>query len=392
MKILHVAASLDPEYGGPVEVVTGLTQALAKKGVEVSVFAPSGNDKGIYTSNLEGVKVRFFLTDFFSKFWLSHSPSLAKTLMKEASSFDLIHIHEIWHHPSYSAYRAARSARKPFIITIHGELEPWCLRHKAFKKKIYSVLIQRKILKEASALHAITKEEVNNISSFVANKNVLHVPNGLNPEQWKQLPGRALLENLYPQVKGKKVILFLGRIHPKKGLDILARSFGKISREQKDVCLLIVGPNDSEYQNKVEKMIETEGILDKVIFTGMLTGHAKMAALSGADIFVLSSYSEGFSIAILQAMICGLPVIVTHQCNFPEIEEIKAGVVIDPNVDQLTDSLTKLLNKPQLCKEMGENGRRLIIERFTWDKVAAEMINSYENILADSKTCENFTD
>jgi len=379
MKVLHVAASLDPEYGGPVEVVMGLTRALAKQGVEVSVFAPSKDVESIFTNNLKGVTVKLFPRGPFSKFWPAHSSSLAEVLMKEVSGFHLIHIHEIWHHPNYSAYKAAKFAGKPFIVTIHGQLEPWCLNHKPFKKRIYSALIQRRILRKASVLHAVTKAEVNNISNFVDNQNICFVPNGLNPEEYEQLTDRKDISNLYSRRRDKKVILFLGRIHPIKGLDILARSFAEIARQRDDVRLLIAGPDDSKYQNKIDKIIEAEGVSDNVIFTGMLTGHEKIAALRGADVFVLPSYSEGFSMAVLEAMICAVPVIVTHQCSFPEVAESKAGLVIEPNVDQLTDSLTKLLNEPQLCREMGARGQRLVMEKFIWDKVAAQMIGLYED-------------
>ena len=385
MKILHIAASLDTEYGGPTEVVLGLTQALQKKGAEVSVFAPSINTKTAYTKNHNGVTLRFFPTSAFFKLWLFHSSSLTKALRKEISSFDMVHIHDLWHHANFSAYRAAKVMKKHYVVTIHGELEPWCLLQSAFRKKIYSSLIQKRILKEASALHAITENEVKNISNYVDTDNVLYIPNGLDLNNWNKMPEKSSIEKRFPQLKDKKVILFMGRIHPKKGLDILAKSFGVIAGKNQDVCLLVAGTGDVKYINKVRMMFENEGVSDKVVFTGMLTGDEKAAALAAADIFVLPSYSEGFSIAILEAMICGLPVIITHQCNFPEIEKTKAGIIINPNPEQLTEAITTLLNKPQLRKEMGGNGQLLVRTKYTWDSVAEEMMAAYRNILNGNK-------
>lgn len=381
MKILHLVANFSPEWGGPVRVVYGLTEALAKKEIKVFIFGPikKGNDKNILYP--KETTVRLFSQDFLYRLWTGHSFSLKKALRAEIEKFDLIHIHEIWHYPQFVASRLAKRYNKPCIITIHGELEPWCLNHKALKKKIYSSLIQKKILKEASALQALTKEEVKNISRFVDNKNIFLIPNGINLENFKNIPPREKFEDLYPELKGKKVILFLGRIHPKKGLDILAKTFSIISEYRKNVRLVIAGPDENGYESKIKSILKNEGVLDKVIFTGMLTGNNKLAALGRATMFVLSSYSEGFSMAVLEAMTCGLPVVITKQCNFPEIEKNKAGIIIEPDINQLVRAFNYLLSNPKLCKEMGENGTRLVKERFTWDKIADQMLNLYEKII-----------
>jgi len=243
-------------------------------------------------------------------------------------------------------------------------------------------LIQKRILKEASAIHAITNEEVRQIKNFVNNKNIIMIPNGINPEDFMDLPSRKELEKLYPKLKGKKIILFMGRIHPKKGLDLLAKAFRRIGRERDDVYLLIAGPDNVDYKEKIEKILKEEGVLDKVIFTGMLKDRKKLVALGGSDIFILPSYSEGFSMAILEAMISKLPVIITHQCNFPEVAEYGAGIVIKPDSEQLTKALSKLLNDPHLCEKMGENSHKLI---------ADQMIKLYKKVLSRKKVNTNET-
>ncbi|MCL0066618.1 glycosyltransferase [Thermodesulfovibrionales bacterium] len=381
MKILHIAISLAPEWGGPTKVVAGLTETLAKKGVEVTIFAPieKGDEEKIIRP--KRVNLRLFEQGFFARWWPGYSSGLAKAVAKEMEQFDLVHIHELWSHPHLVASRVARKSGKPYIVTIHGGLEPWAINHKAFKKKIYSALIQRRILQKAVALHAITNEEVKHIQDFGVDNKIVMIPNGINPQEFQTLPARQELEQLYPSLAGKQVVLFLGRLHPIKGLDILARAFGKVVRERNDVYLLAVGQDSNGYQGKIEKILEAEGALGKVIFTGMLTGQKKLAAFSRANVFVLPSYSEGFSMAILEAMICGLPIIITHPCNFPEVAEAEAGIVIDPDPEQLAEALTRLLDNPQLREEMGGNGRRLIKERFTWDKIADQMIQLYQSML-----------
>ena len=381
MKILHVTPSLAPEWGGPPKVIIGIAKALIEKGIETCIFATAKKDKEKRIVILNDVPIRIFKRGFLSRFWTAYSPNITHIMREEIENYDLVHIHELWHYPHFAVYKAAKSFKKPFIISIHGGLQHWCLNHKAFKKKIYSILIQRKILKEASALHAITEEEVKNISNFVDNKNVFLIPNGINLEDFKNLPPREKFEDLYPDLKGKKVILFLGRIHPIKGLDILAKSFRTISEYRENIRLVIAGPDENGYENKIKSILKNKSILNNVIFTGMLSGNTKLAALSRADIFVLPSYSEVHSIVALEAMVCGLPVVITKQCNFPEIGKYKAGIIIQPNVNQLVRELNNLISSPHLCKKMGENGRELVRERFIWDEVVDQMINLYEEVI-----------
>jgi len=379
MKILHVTASISSVWGGPTKVVAELTEKLVEKGVEITKSE---------AVKPKGVELRLFRQSFMDKLWTSYSSDLARIIQREVYKFDIIHIHEIWHYPHYIAYKAAKKAGKPYVITIHGALNPWCLGYKSFKKKIYASLIQKRILKEANAIHAITDEEVKQIKNFVSSNNITMIPNGINSEEFINLPSRRELEKLYPELTGKEVLLFLGRLHPVKGLDLLAKAFGMIARERDDVYLLIVGPDSDGYRIQIEKVLESEGVLDKAIFTGMLNGNKKLAALSRADICIVPSYSEVRSIVALEAMICKVPVIITRQCNFPEVAEYEAGIVIEPDLKQLTEGLNILLSNSKLCKKMGENEKKLILAKYTWDKIADKMIKVYEDIL-NRKVVEN---
>ena len=381
MRVLHIVASLSPHWGGPTTVIAGLSKGLAQRGVEVTVFAPRTQEAQDKIVRPEGAEVRLFKQGFLSKIWTAYSSDMARSLNREISQFDLIHIHEIWHHPLFAACMAAKRASKPYIVTIHGALDPWCLNYKAIRKRIYATSIQRCILREAAALQALTEEEVKHVRSFGVDNRTRVIPNGIDPEEFKVLPSREVFEGLYPELREKKVVLFLGRLHPIKGLDILAKAFSKITGGRGDVHLVIAGPDSEGYQTQVERRLESEGIITKTTFTGFLVGGEKLAALSRADVFVLPSYSEGFSMAILEAMICELPVVISKQCHLLEVAEAKAGIVIDPGADLLAEALTKLLDDPQLRKEMGANGHRLVMERFTWEKVADQMVQLYEDVL-----------
>jgi glycosyltransferase involved in cell wall biosynthesis len=380
MKVLHIAASLSAKWGGPTYVVKALTESLIRKGIAVSILSLIGEKVGKEIIYPEGVQVEVFKEGLFSIMWTGYSPNITKALAAKTNNYNIIHIHEIWHYPGYAAYYAAKRAGKPYIVTVHGSLDPWCLKYKGLKKGIYAALIQRRILNEAAAIHAITEEEAEDIRAFGIVAPILVIPNGIDPAEFQALPSPEEMDSIYPELKGKKVLLFLGRIHQKKGLDILARAFGQIARSRKDLHLLIVGPDNDNYRSQVERLLESEGVLDLTTFTGMLAEREKLAALSRADVCVIPSYSEVRTIVALEAMACGLPVIITQQCHFPEVVEANAGIVIEPKADQLADALNELLDNSKLCEEMGENGRRLIMDKFTWDKIADQMIQLYEDV------------
>jgi len=256
------------------------------------------------------------------------------------------------------------------------------------RKRIYAISIQRRILREAAALQALTQEEAKHMRTFGVNNRTRVIPNGIDSEEFQTLPSPEAFEELYPELRGKKVLLFLGRLHPIKGLDILAKAFGKITIGREDVHLVIAGPDSEGYQIQVERGLTSEGVVSKTTFTGMLAGSERLAALSRADVFLLPSYSEGFSMALLEAMICGLPVVITQQCCFPEVAEAKAGIVIEPDPNQLAESLTRLLDDARLRKEMGANGRQLVLEKFTWHKVTDQMVQLYEDVLKGKQGSE----
>ncbi len=381
MKVLHICSALEFAAGGVAKVIDELTEHLFKKGVAGSIFVTTRRDGREGSFKPEGVEVTAFQQSCVAKLYSGHTWRLRDVLQKTIANFDIVHIHGAWHYPQYAAYRAAKKSGIPYIVTTHGAYNPWALNFKKLRKMIYKVLVQKRILQEAAAIHAITNEEVKHIRALGVDTPVFMIPNGIDLEDFRSLPQRVELERLYPDLCRKKIMLFLGRIHPIKGLDLLCRAFAEVARVREDIRLLIVGPDNDGYGIQLKKMLEDEGVLDKVVFTGMLIGREKMAALNSADFCAIPSYSEGHSIVTLEAMACGLPVIITHGCNFPEVADFESGIIIEPDVDQLTEAMARLLDNPELRKEMGENGRRLVADKFIWDKAADDMIELYKSVL-----------
>ena len=385
LNVLHVTPSMSPQWGGPVAVVAELLPALSNEGVYCEIATTSGHRVGDDPTVPPDTPIHVFDSGLPARIWTSYSSAMARFLDDNIARFDLVHVHEIWHYAGYAAYRAAKKHHIPFVIAPHGELGERHLRHKAWKKRIYMRLILNRILNNSDAIHAITAAERDRIGELGYRVPVTVAPNGVDPTQFDQAPDPAVLLNKYPTLRGRNVILFLGRLNPTKGLDILAQSFSRISRSYPDTVLLVAGPDEESGRRQMESILNYEGVSERVVFAGMLSGEDKLTALGLADLFVLPSYSEGFSIAVLEALASRLPVIITKACNFPEVEEHSAGFIVDTNPEAVTGAIGKLLPNPHLRASMGERGRKLVSERYTWQASAAIIADLYRSLVAGNE-------
>jgi len=382
MKVLQVVPSLAPEWGGPVKVVNELAGALEVIGVSSEIISAQGRRVGNPETVTNDIPIHLFETGPLARLWTAHTPGLKKTLARKIPDFDLVHIQELWHYPGYIASKIARSRNVPYIVTIHGELNEWNLQQKRLKKQIYMTAIQRGILQKSAALHAITQAESNRIRQLEIETPVAMIPNGIHTEEFENLPDRSQFVSRYPELENRLIVLFLGRIQQKKGLDILAQAFGNLVRTRHDVRLVVAGPDEDNTLTEIKTILKSQGALEKAVFPGMLTGEQKLEALSAADIFALTSYSEGFSVALLEALSAGLPLVITDECNFPEVGDSRAGFVVRPNDSETASALMSLLDSADLRREMSENARRLVRSNYTWERIAEKMFTLYENVIA----------
>lgn len=384
LKVLHVMFSTVPEYGGPAVSIPGLTQALTKAGIHCEIFTTNWKGVGADAMLPSTVPIHRFDVGFAARFWPAYSKGLDKMIWKKIGNgaFDLVHVHELWLYPGFIAFRVARKHGIPYVLSPRGALQEVSLRQKAFKKWVYMKMILDRILRSADAIHALTNEEMTSISKLGYKSSIFVAPNGIDPSPFECPPDTSAFLAAYPELVGKRVILYLGRLHPKKGLDVLARSYASLSHKFENTALLVAGPNEDGNQKRMESILKTSPALGSTVFTGMLTGKDKLAALACADLFVLPSHSEGFSMAILEALAAGLPVVISKQCNFPEVSDHDAGFVIEPNDAAVTEAISTLLLDDQLRTRMGQNGRNLVREKYTWDTIAASMAGLYQRLIA----------
>jgi glycosyltransferase involved in cell wall biosynthesis len=251
------------------------------------------------------------------------------------------------------------------------------------KKALYAALVEIRRMQRAACLRALSLDEVDDYRRLGLTNPIAIIPNGTDAQ-----PGATpgLFLDAYPQLTGKRTILFLGRLHQKKGLQLLLQAWARVSSKADDVQLVIAGPDSENMRASLEKVTDELKLRSSVTFTGMLTGEQKWSAFAAASLFVLPSYSEGFSIAILEALAMGLPVIVTTPCHIPEVAIHDCGWVIQPAVGPLEQALADFFSLSREEADLiGKRGRDLVRTRFHSSVVANEMAQVYDWLQGGSK-------
>jgi len=372
MRVLHIVEGLSAESGGLSRAVTGLSDGLVRRGHEVKIVSPDhGKNISPQAAHLQP----------FSGGPLGRW-NLTKAVRKAAGWSDLIHIHGLWCFPQFIASRAAWWIGKPYIVSPHGMLDPWALGQRRIRKQLYGHLIERRTLKRASAIHALTEREALDIQRLESGRPVYTIPNGIDPSEFDALPDREVFERRFPQIAGKRVILFLGRIHPKKGLDLLAQAFAEVARSRVEAFLMIAGPDENGYLSRIESSLKKLVPEDRFLFTGLLESNGRLAALAAADLFVLPSYSEGLPVAAVEAMAAGLPVILSEACNI-DAAGAGAGLVVPTDATALCKAILHVIDNPSQAIAMGRRAREFISTNHTWDNIASQMVDAYERVIAE---------
>lgn len=375
MRVVQATPYITAQQGGPSVVVPLLARELYAQQVCVEIVTQVWpEDK--HPKELQGIICHSALT--WDRSGFGYSPQLKKLMRQTVMQNDVLHTHGLWMYMNYLSPGIIGTLKQPYIITPHGMLEPWALAHSAWKKKLMRLLFEDKSMKNASCIHALCYPEANNIRALGFETPIAVIPNGVDLQAYTILPERESFAQDFPHLQGQKLILFLARIHPKKGLLHLIKAWSQLAAQFPDWHLAIAGPDEVGHQAVLKQAVESFDIARQTSFVGMLAGADKLAAFSAADLFVLPSFSEGFSIAVLEAMACSLPVLLTPQCNFPEAVAANAAIEVEPNAESTREGLEVLLKMTdQQRAEMGARGYRLVGEKYSWEHVAKNMIEVY---------------
>lgn len=396
MKVLVVIPAVGLEYGGPSKSVLDLVKWCGREaGGEIRIDIVTTNANG--STNLdvklnvwieeESYRIKYFAFTPVSDYKLS--AGLTKWLFAHVGDYDVVHTNAIFSYPVVAAWATCRLRRVPYIITPHGMLEPWALKHKGWKKRLHYPLIEKSMLDAAAAVQALNAVEVADVKTLGVKSRVVCVPNGVDPDGFAMPFEAGGFYKEYPHLRERKIILFLARVDPKKGLDLLAPAFADVLNQFSDAHLVIAGPDNVGFLSTAQNYFEQSGCASAVTFTGMLKGEMKHAALAAANVYVLPSYSEGFSMAILEAMAAGLPCVITKNCNFPEAAAAHAALTVETDAGEIAKALIECLANPHDAAEMGARAREFVFDNYTWNSIARRMNGVYESLVSGTSSDDN---
>ena len=301
------------------------------------------------------------------------SPGLSNALA--ATSQDVLHQHGIWQLWSRDVLRWGRQTSKPVVISPHGMLDPWALRNSSWKKQLAMTLYEGQNLRSAACLHALNESEANSFGALGLTNPIAVIPNGVALPDGRGHPRPAFLSG-----DDRKVLLFLGRIHPKKGVCETLEAWAEVLHQRpqlgREWCLVVAGWDDGNYLKALRARVAALGLNGHAHFAGPLFGDGKAACLANASAFILASHSEGLPMAVLEAWAYRLPVFMTKACNLPEGFMVGGAIEISARPVALAKALLERLDDPALA-QVGQAGRLLVEQRFTWDRVADEMLSVY---------------
>jgi len=378
MKILNICG-YSWDIGGPPKIIYDHAVVQMKLGAEVTILTPISEGQKIYAIP-EGAKVITCHRHWFAKYWAEFSPELYRWIKLHGNEYDVIHIHGVWHFAGVAPYLAGISTAK--CITTHGLLDSWTIGKGYWKKMLFGLIFQKRILKNTELIQINNTDEQADLKRFLGfeHPNVQIIPNGMNLKDFEQLPAKNIFRQKFNIPIDKKIILFLSRINLKKGLDLLLPAFQKIATERNDCKLVMAGPDDG-YLAETEQFIKEHNLQDKIQLVGMLTGNDKLAAFVDADIFALPSHSEGFSIATLEALISGVPSLLSDRVGFGEaIRANNAAHIAELNVESIVNGLTQMLDNQDYCNILSQNGIELVKSKYDIEIVARRLFEEFEKI------------
>jgi glycosyltransferase involved in cell wall biosynthesis len=387
MRILMVSPHYVPayHYGGALHVAHSLGKSLVSQGHEVRVCTTNlrnpTEDLAVPVDApvmVDGVQV-FYEPTVFSRYW-GFSPHLARRLWLETKWADVVLIHFHYQFASLIAGWVCRVRKKPYVIFSHGTLNQYGVKARSrIKKLLYLNLLERRNFRQALFTAYHSQEEVE-ISYRFGRYNI--VANGIDANIFEELPEVNNFRGQFHGLRNAIIFLFLGRLAPGKGLDLLLPAFKRFSDKFGETHLVLAGGNELDYETEVRGMLRDLGLVNRVTLTGLITGQEKLGVLQDSDIFVMPSRSEGVSIATLEAMYMGLPVIVTDRVGIsPEVKKNRCGLVVPYDEDSLAGALQQMATALDR-REMGQRGRRLVAGQYTTDTTTRHLVAEIEGVLA----------
>lgn len=398
MKILHVIPGLSPSLGGPPQVALNLVFALRECGVDAEIVATTYDGSGFLDVPLNQ-RINYHWSDnpnctvpvWFLPYQppalkeFIFSPALTKWLWNHVQEYDVLDNHYLFSYAPTCAATIARWKGVPYTVRTMGQLTSWALAQSRSKKQIYTALAERRNLQRAAAIHCTSPSEIEDVRNFGINIPTITLPLGVNIPSIDS-EAKAKIRQRYHIPVDTPIVLFLSRLHYKKRPELLLKSLQRLQADGRKFHVILAGSGETSYVSELQSLVATLGMSDRVSFPGMVVGKEKDLLFQGSDLFVLPSFSENFGIAVAEALIVGLPVVITPGVQIaPDIAAAQAGLVVEGEVDSLAQAIEHLFISPERRQQMGKNGIKLAKERYSWRTIAQHLIPAYQTIAAQKK-------
>lgn len=379
IKLLHVVPTYLPatRYGGPIHSVHGLCKALAVKETEVEVYTTNVDGPGTSAVPLgkpverDGVHITYFPTGHLRRIY--RSPDMGAHLARRIAEFDLVHIHAMFLWPGLAASRTALASDVPYVVSPRGMLVRELIANKnRLVKTAWLQLFDRKMLRKAAAVHVTSRREAEDLNTLgIDAPRVITVPNGIEAPDFSAAP-----------TKREQSVLYLGRLDPKKGLELLLQAMARLP----GVRLNIAGDGNPGYVAELKTLVDALQLTDRVVFLGHLEGDRRWKLYRQSAVFVLPSLSENFANTVLEAMSAACPVVVTPGVGMAEtVVHRKCGRVVPRESDEIAKVIQELLSRPGEREDMGRRGTEAA-KSFTWASVAEQMLTNYRELAGSTLT------
>jgi glycosyltransferase involved in cell wall biosynthesis len=404
MRVLLVTSLLGG-FAGDSGQMWHIANEFNKLGHQMDVFTSDGNvwfhDEEIskkYESirkkiiNTNGKPIKIHDIDTYAAHCTIHklgmySPNLKKIARKIIKNYDLIYAIHWYNYPVMEVSKIAIKEKIPFVLGAYGSLQHTARKiNRSFEKKIIDMIYTKNLISNGAAFHSVGDLETEEyIKLGINQKKIFRIDHGIVLDDFKIKERHNIVRELGLDIQKNKYIIFVGRLDKKKGVDILLKAFSKNITNHKNLFLVIVGTGAKEYENELKSLVKHLKLEEFVKFTGFVEEQEKLELLETASLFVTASHSDVHPIAIQEALVMGVPVIISKASDWPEIDEYNAGITIDTNVNSVYDAIEKMLDKGTNLEEMSNNAKKLIEEKFLINKIIVKYEEMFKKIIEKNK-------
>lgn len=380
MRIIHVINTLQASDGGPPVVAAALAIAQARLGHDVHLLTYAGgpdntDGRGVLRGITDSALVHLHTVERTSLArWWPHRANAA--LARLIPGADAVHIHGVWPTICLGAGRVCRRTGVRYVVLPHGSLNDWTLAERAMKKKVALAVAFRSFVASAAWVHATSEYEARCVRNGGFHTQVKVFPPGIDAALLGPPPAADAFARRQPILAGGRYVVFVARLHPGKGADLLVEAIALLRSRGTDLHAVIAGP-DAGAKANIEAAIARTGTADRVHLVGPLWGAEKIEALAGALAFCLPSKGESFGMSIAEALAVGTPVVISAGCHFDQAERAGAGIIVDRTPGAIAEALSRLAANESMRQRCGAAGRALVAERYTWPTVAERIIDAY---------------